>query len=287
MHSEEPPEKENEYRSSLSVYDDHGNLLEFIKYNDSEEEEEKTISVYDSNNHLMSEETFYVLDDTSEKRTIKRNEQGDAVEEIKTFTDGSESRQEFVYETGANKMNVTHYDEDNKVEFLESFIFSDEKRTDLSEYTKTDPNAKIIENSKFIHDPANNSLIQEYFSAEGNIRSKRIMKFNEHGVELESAEYNEKGEVTSKTYSEYDENGNISRKIIKDFHSRTVNYQYDEKNRVVVEDLFDENNTLIRRQTYEYDESDNVLEDTYYQIDVTRSGRDEYTGNRYEYEYFG
>ena len=75
-------------------------------------------------------------------------------------------------------------------------------------------------------------------------------------------------------------------RIFKDFHSKSVKMVYDEANRCIEEELYDENNSLVRRTTYEYDEEGILIGDTFFNADLSRGGRDEYTGNRYEYEFY-
>src|ERR1039458_6476008 len=79
----------DEYKSHYTLYDEIGNQIEILKYNNDGELEERHTSVYDAKGNVIEEATYYALDDISEKVTITRNDGGLIIQEETTFGDGS------------------------------------------------------------------------------------------------------------------------------------------------------------------------------------------------------
>ncbi len=273
-----------EYKSHYTEYDEQGNTLQSIKYNSDDELEERTTCTYDDKGNVITEETYYALDDIAEKVRITRNESGLILEEETTFGDGSTEKTIYNRFADRNLLEKVKFDEANFMESREELFYNDKKH--LTEFKRYDEESKLVEHQQLVYDDKDNIVEVIMFDSKGAITTRKVNHYNENGMEDESFDYNSKGDITSKTYSQYDENGNLTERIYKDFHSKSVLMEYDENNRCIAESLYDENNNLVRRTTYEYDDEGNLVADTFFNSDVSRGGRDEYTGNRYEHEFF-
>ena len=65
-----------------------------------------------------------------------------------------------------------------------------------------------------------------------------------------------------------------------------MKYEYNEKDLLITQELFDDNGMLLRKNMYDHDEEGNIIAEQTYEMDTTRGGRDKHFGTRYEYEFF-
>ena len=92
----------------------------------------------------------------------------------------------------------------------------------------------------------------------------------------------------TKTYINYlfdNESGKQIKRIARGFFTRIAEFEYDEKGNVMDEITKDENGTIISRNSFEYNENNLLVFETYFEIDLTHSGRDVNIANRFEYEF--
>src|ERR1035437_7675613 len=87
---QDTPVQGEEYKSNFILFDENGNAIETLKYNNEGEVEERNTCVYDSFGNVIEEETYYALDEISEKVTLKRDDKSLILEETTTFGDGSQ-----------------------------------------------------------------------------------------------------------------------------------------------------------------------------------------------------
>ena len=107
--------------------------------------------------------------------------------------------------------------------------------------------------------------------------------FDEKGNEVSTIQTNPQGKLISAVTNVFDEHGNIIEKIYKDFYSKKVKNEYDDLNRLIKQEIYDNSGMLVKRNAYVYDEEGNVLEEQNYEVDSSRGGRDRHYGTRYEY----
>ncbi|MBK9319258.1 MAG: RHS repeat protein [Bacteroidetes bacterium] len=112
------------------------------------------------------------------------------------------------------------------------------------------------------------------------------LDYDEEGKETIVAKFNGEGKLVSRQLSEYDELGRLKRRVSNGFYTRVSDYEYDELGRVTEEALSDGNGFVISRNRMSYDDGGRLLEETVYETDLTRAGRDTHLSSRYEYEFF-
>ena len=124
------------------------------------------------------------------------------------------------------------------------------------------------------------------YNNNGSLKGTTTFEYNDNKDVIRVTEKNESGKVVSEVISSYDERGNNTERIIRDFHSRKVCFTYDENDNCITEELFDEHGNLSMKSTYEYDESNNLIMETGYLLDSGRSGMNGNSTSRFEYVFW-
>ncbi len=274
---------DEEYLELTVILDANGNSSEEIKYLPTSEVEEKSSYEYDTNGKLTTHTLLYAIDNFTEKRVLTRNEKGLLISEVKYYSGDSGEKTEYEYNEKDNVTAIIHYDEEGEFVSREEIKYDD--KGGLTERCTYDINKKIVSRITFTN-PADNQIEEIDYDTNGAITSKTIIIFNDKGKELSSVQTNPQGKLITSVKNTYDERGNIIEKIYKDFYSKKVKFEYNDKDLLIVQELFDEQGLLLRKNMYEYDDDKNVIAEQTYEMDTTRGGRDKHFGTRYEYEFF-
>jgi hypothetical protein len=274
---------DEEYLELTLLFDENGNTLEEVKFMKDGEIEEKNSYEYNTGGKLSSHTLLYAVDDVTEKRMLNRNEKGLLVDEVKYYGNDSGERTNYEYNDKDNITAIIRYDEEGEFISREEIIYDD--KGSLNERKTIDANNKLISRIAFI--TITNEEIEEIeYNEKDTIVSKTVIKFNDKGKETSVLQKNPQGKVISSIINSYDENDNIIEKINKDFYSKRVRYEYNDKNLLTCQEIYDENGMLLRKNMYDYDEEGNLIAEQTYEMDTTRGGRDKHFGTRYEYEFY-
>ncbi len=262
------------------LFDADGNIIEEIKYDLTGEIEEKNSYTFNSNGKLLTHTLLYALDDATEKRVLTRNEKGLLISEIKYYGDDTGEKTEYEYDEKDNVTAIIRYDEEGLLISREEIKYNE--KGNIIDRTTYSPDKAILAKITFSL-PENNQVEENEFDEKGVLVSKTLLKFNENGKELSSLQTTPQGKLIASVQNTYDERGNIIEKIYKDFYSKTLKYSYNEKDNLTIQELYDDNGLLLRKNMFEYDEDGNVIAEQTYEMDTSRGGRDKHFGTRYEY----
>jgi hypothetical protein len=281
------PEKDGEFKSSLMLFDEKGNISEEVKYTREGDVEERIQNTYDANNKLTEESIHFVLDNTFEKRQIKRNAKGLPIEERKEYADGSVDLTLYNLDPQDNIAEVLKFNEDNTLEGKVILAYENHK---LIEEKKYDGQDQVLEHRKQSYDAQGNIKEVTEYSPEENIAYTTVYEYDQKGNNTSSSYFDANYNLIVKTTSIHDEKGNLTEKFIEDFSSssgrKTMRFAYDENNNCIEEAVFAANGNLIRKLSTQFDDLGNPIEELNFEVDLSHGGRDEYFGNRYEYEFF-
>ena len=274
---------DEEYLELTVLLDANGNSSEEIKYLPTSEVEEKSTYEYDTNGKLATHTLLYAIDNFTEKRVLTRNEKGLLISEVKYYSGDSGEKTDYEYNEKDNVTAIIHHDEEGEFVSREEIIY--DEKGGLTERCTYDINKKTVSRITFTN-PGDNQIEEIDYDANGAITSKTIIIFNDKGKEISSVQTNPQGKLITSVKNTYDDRGNIIEKIYKDFYSKKVKFEYNDKDLLMVQELFDEQGLLLRKNMYEYDDDKNVIAEQTYEMDTTRGGRDKHFGTRYEYEFF-
>ncbi len=272
-----------EYLELIVLLNENGNTSEEIKFLSDSSIEEKNSFEYDPNGKLISQTLLYAIDNVTEKKVLTRNEKKLLVSEVKYYGSDSGERTNYEYNEKDILTAITNYDEEGEFISREEIKYDD--KGSLAERCTYDVDKKILSRISFTY-PENNQIEEVEYDINGTIASKTNILFNEKGKEISSVQTNPHGKLITSIKNTYDERGNIIEKIYKDFYSKNVKFEYNDKDLLISQELFDDSGLLLRKNLFEYDEDGNVIAEQTYEMDTTRGGRDKHFGTRYEYEFF-
>lgn len=272
-----------EFLELAVIQDENGNISEEVKYASDGEVEEKNTYTFNDKGKLMEHVLLYAVDDVTERRVLERNEKGFLISETKYYGDDSGESTKYEYDDKDHVTAILIYDEEGQFISREEIKY-DEKGS-LSERITHDTDKKITGRTTF--SPAVENKIEETeFDAKGAVISKTVTIFDEKGKEVSSKQMTPDGKMISGFKNTYDERGNLVEKIYKDFYSKKLKYEYNEKDQLISQELFDDSGLLLRKNMYDYNDEGNVIAEQTYEMDTARGARDKHFGTRYEYEFY-
>jgi len=274
---------EEEHLESNIDLDENGNTLQEEKYSADGELEERNTYRYNASGKLLEHALLYAAEDATEKRILKRDDAGKLLVETKYYGDDSGEHTEYTYNEQGEPVERKNYDEEGN--FLSRDVFTYDSKGGLSEQVSYNENEEVISRTTF-RSLEDNAIEQCEYEGAGKLVSKTVAKFNEAGKEVSSVQTTPEGKLISGVTTTFDGHGNVLERQFKDFYAKTVRYQYDDQNRCTMQELFDGNGMLLRKNLYEYDTEGNLTSEQTYEMDTSRGGRDKHFETRYEYQYF-
>lgn len=274
---------EEEFLESVTEMDPHGNVLEESKFDATGELEERNTYRFGPHGKLDEHVLFYAVEDVTERRVMIRNEQGLLQEEIRYY--GDDTGERLVYSYGDKDLLSTlkRYDEEGDFDYEETFTY--DANESLSRRERKNSAGVMITRMHFSPEAEGTRVEEEEFDGEGKLTSTTVATYNKDGKEINSLQRNAQGKLISSISSVYDEHGNILERKHQDFYSKTTRFTYDDRNRLLTQELFDGSGLLLRKNVYEYDEDGRLIKEQNFEIDTSRGGRDKHFGSRYEYEF--
>lgn len=274
---------EEEHLESNVELNENGDMLLEEKFTSDGELEERNSYVYNEKGKLLEHELLYAAEDATEKRVLKRDDDGKLLVETKYYGGDAGEHTEYVYNEKGEPVERKNFDEEGS--FISKDVFSYDEKGGLSSQVSYDANGKI--NSSLTFSSVDDKTIEQCeFDENNKLVSKTVAKYNEDGKEVSSIQTTPDGKLISGITSLFDEKGNILERQYKDFYSKMVRYHYDENSRCIMQELFDGNGVLLRKNLYEYDADGNLSVEQTYEMDTTRGGRDKHFETRYEYQFY-
>ena len=269
-----------EYLEMVIEFDSEGKLLSEMKYQANGELEEENNYKYDVNGKLVEHHFFYAMDDARETVVMTRNEKGKLISEVKFYGTDQGARIEFEYDNEDRVIGILNYDDDSDFVSKETILYN-EKGAVVSR-TSIGVDDKIVSDVKFNY-KSETEIEELSYDATVKLISTTTTTFDDKGRELTNIEKNVQGKLISSLQNIFDERGNVAEKIFKDFYNKRVKNQYDELDRLIVQEIFDTTGMVVKRNSFEYDEEGNVTNEHSFEMDSSRGGRDKHFGTRYEY----
>lgn len=275
------PVDSSEYLEAVTEVDQNGNITIESKFDIDGDLEERNTFTYDQLGKLTEHILYFAIDDVYEKRVLIRDDKGFALSETKYYGDEAGEKTEYEYTSDGKIVGIRHYDEEGDFFQREVLTYDDKNNPhERITYNKEDKKIKLI---TFLSGDQY-KIIDEEYDAKGGLLSRTEILLNEKGKESKAIQTNAHGKLISTVENIYDDRGNVIRRVHKDFHSKTVKFVYDEQDRLIEQELFDGNGTLLRKNLYDYDDDGNMMSEQTYEIDSSRGGKDKHYALRYEYD---
>lgn len=262
---------------------ENGDTLSEEKFSADGELEERNSYVYNDKGKLMEHSLLYAAEDATEKRVLVRDDAGKLLKETKYYGGDPGEHTEYTYNSEGEPIERKNFDEEGI--FISREVYNYDDKGGLSEQVTYDDKEHIISKMTF-SSGVDKSIEQSEYDGKNKLVSRTVVKFNDAGKEISSIQTTPEGKLISGITTVYDERGNVLEKQYKDFYSKTTRYKYDEKDRCIMQELFDGNGTLLRKNMYEFDDDGNLTAEQTYEMDTSRGGRDKHFETRYEYEFY-
>jgi YD repeat-containing protein len=275
-------EEQPEELTLEAKYNDKGLLISEWKLQHGETSAELHTYAYDPQGRLLLHQLEIPDEGIEEKFVTQRNANGQAVEIQKFYGDDPGERTVYVYGENGEPSAITAYDADGDFDKCEKFTYDDQKRMVKREVKKSDNSETVLEYA--YNDQGLLAAVTEK-DAKGNLLSRQEHDYTMEGLEARILLFNESGKQITEILSLYDENGRLVSKKSISYYTRIQRYEYDDAGNVVEESLSDENDFVISRTRYDFDDNSRLISETIYETDLTRAGRDTHYSNRYEYEF--
>jgi hypothetical protein len=274
---------EEEHLESNIQLNENGETVSEEKFSVDGELEERNTYVFNEKGKLIEHALLYAAEDATEKRMLVRDDAGKLLKETKYYGGDPGEHTEYAYDDKGEPIERKNFDEEGN--FISREVYNYDDKGGLSEQITYDEKDVVI--SKVTYSSgADKSIEQCEYDGKNKLLNRTFVKFNDEGKEVASTQTTPEGKLISAIVTIYDERGNVKERQFKDFYSKTTRYQYDDKDRCIMQELFDGNGTLLRKNIYEFDEDGNLTSEQTYEMDTTRGGRDKHFETRYEYEFY-
>lgn len=266
-----------------SFYDDKGNVTEEIRL-DEEDNIEKHTFTYTDAGKLLRHELMIEADGISETFVYDRDEKGRVIKETKFYVEDEGESTAYEYAAHIQPVRIAKFDSDNEPESVELIIYNDNEL--LIEHRKFDNENKLLEITEVSYNDKKLPAEKRVLDKNSVLISTTLFLYDDKDEMIRVVEKNKEGKIISDIISVYDERGNVTERKIKDFHSRTLRFDFDERNNCVEETVYDEHGNMTMKSNYEFDEHNNLVAESGYFLDMNRGSQMANSQSRYEYEFY-
>jgi len=275
---------DEEVLASHTFFDEKGNLVAEEKIDEDDGILEINKYLYDDSGKMVRHNLIMEAEGISEMYEFNRDEKNRLLSEIKYYGEDPGEKTEYSYSTHDQPVTIARYDADGEPESFEKIAYNE--RDLLVEHQKMGPDQKLIETTKIGYNEKDGPIEKRVYDAKDKLIRTTAISYNDKGELVRITEKNSDGIVISDIISTYDDRGNVIQRKIRDFHSRTLRFEFDESDNCITEEIFDENGNLTMKSNYEFDENKQLISESGYFMDMNRSAQMANTQSRYEYEYF-
>lgn len=275
---------DGEFLSHIIQYDDQGNMTEEIKFDPETGLPEKNIYSYDANGRMIAHQLIMEHDGISETFRFIRDDKGRVTTEVKFYGDDEGEKSIYAYDAHEHPVRIEKFDADGEPESVETVTYNAKDLPVL--VLKTNADGTVEEKTEFEYHENGKPLKRITYNADNRQIREMIFQYNDRDELIRVTDKNADGVITSDIISTYDDRGNIIERKVRDFHSRILRFKYDDRNNCTEEEMLDENGNLIMKNTFEFDEQNQVTAESGYYMDLNRSQERANTVARYEYEWY-
>lgn len=275
--------EENGILTDEVIYNENGLIECEKKYSADGEEEELHQYSYNENKLLVQHHCRMTMDGVEETNAMERDAKGNVIKETKYYGDDAGETTTYTYNDAGKVTAADYYDEEGQLTEKNEFIYNEKGL--LVKRVIHDLIKNLVKEQVFIYNE--NDLVSEQQEKENEKDVlKTIFQYDEKGSEISVKQYNPLGKITYQSESAYLPNGKPLKRIVRAFNTRIIDYEYDNAGNLLAETVVDETGLVLRRNNYQYSDSNRVSAEASFEMDLSRGGRDQNLLIRYEYEYF-
>jgi hypothetical protein len=185
------------------------------------------------------------------------------------------------YDNNGNMVEELFYFTNGSVEKTVTSIDDKGTKVESKRYTST---GKVLFKTVFIYDPGGNLIEEKQLDSQDVLRGKKVYTNDDKGNAIEMVVYRDSATVKSRYVYTYDDKGNV---IEEKYYKRgsnalnsRVTYTYDDKGNKVQDKTYDADGSWAVSHIYSYDSKGNMVDEKIMQADGL-NGRNTFT---YEYD---
>lgn len=261
------------------VFDENGNLLKEISYDNSGAIQEHFVYKYDDRNRRIEAVNYYDEEEVVETVRYYYGDVEEPVEAYRVFADGSEDSIIYSYDDEGRLLRKSTVNDEKEEEELEVWKFDDDREVFYEKQEYGDPVFREIQEYDADGRPVvvklwerldDRTMIHK-ISYNSNGKKERIEKLNGEGkrisiIEIPAFKDDEPLEIVETTTS----------------GKKRITFEYDDNGRVVLQQEYNEEEQLINTITRKYNEV-GLIKET--EVDTDRRGVGMNIRYRIEYEY--
>lgn len=284
MHTDS--EEEARYKSYEEIFDEQGNVVEQVKYNPDGSEDERAKFEYDQKGRLVEERIIYELSESDEIRKIEY----DDAQNIRTETQyyGGEPGEQVITRLNGDDdvVEVRQTDEEGELVFVQTIEYY--KKGLVSEEKEMDGEGNLIKKVTSTYDGNDLLTGQEIESYDEHLPSHVIEVTRGDNKEIIES-LNEDGKAFQRRTRKFNAKGQMIEFINEDytesFNNRIQKLEYDDRDNIVKNEVFDMNGNLTRKQEFTYGEGNLPKEEIFFNNNLFTGN--EHTHTLIEYEFYG
>ncbi len=259
------------YIVELYRYDEHGNIIENIEYEENGSIQTKIVSTFDKENRPLEEMSWQDGEMISEHKKHIRKE------------DGSLERVEIAYQDGSTAIQYMKKDkEKNTEEWIEE---DEDGELESRELVQHDKSGKVLTREVFDYQNKLKEAFEFTYDENGDLDTRKQLDKKRKLVLITEYEYDEnknltyranrnrKGVLSDFLKINYDDNGQVIRQNISGKYA--FEFEYDSEGRTVLEERYLPNDEMEYQSRFEYDEDGRMTSE----INLSFS-------KKYMYEYY-
>jgi len=273
--------KEQGLKYSTTRFDEKGNVLEEIKFNEDGEIDDRIINTYDKNGKLIDMKNYYADEELAEHNSYERNDKGHVVVSYKHYQDGEKDTVKYLYNSDDQLVEKITIDSYNEEESRETITYQAGKATQR----------KVVEYDELVLEEnfsyGNNMQLEEHskWSVEEE-DARYVNRFDEKGRIAKILKYNLKKELIAKTEYQYNEDDSIN-EIVEEVpgQKNTTSMEYDAQGNTIKQTEKNQDGEIVHIVSRKYNEANELMETSVEVFNLDAGVSNGYT-LKYEYSYF-
>jgi len=273
--------RSSEYKHSTTEYDEKGNVVLELKFNNDQKLEDKFVNKYNEDGILIEEKHYLSAKDLAEHKTYDLDDNKKIQKAFKHYNDGSKDTIQYTYDTNGDLVERLTIDSFDEVEAKVIFEYENQKLVKQESYEYDD----LISKNTFVYDPDGNMMEESSWTEDES--GKRNNFYDDNGNVEKVLFYNKKDELVAKTtYSYNDENKIIGIVEETPYGNSSTVITYDKKGNAIEQIEKNEQGEINNSAVRKFNDNNDVVETEVF-IEMHSRGVNQQYILRYEYEYFG
>lgn len=257
-----PPEGEFEdYRDKTRIdyqqvkYDERGNVIEEVKFDDFGEMTGRALYAYDASGNLIGEETYDEEGELEEKLSYERDENGRVVRHFIHYLDGGKDTVLYEYNADGKLICKTLKDEDGETERIEKLEYGNGFVTGV----EVIEDGETVKQNRYQTDAKGNVTVAEVMDEDEEYRI--VNEYDANGNHIRQLKYDDSEKLVEKHEYRYDGQNRMIEVTDENVYGKTVTMiTYDEQGNAVKQKEMNGRGGVNHELERDYDEDGNVVE---------------------------